>query len=75
MAKWTFISSNVDAIEYRKELSILIIFFANGSAWEYSSVPNIVYLEFRDAPSPGKYYAAHVKGKYVGRKIDDPTED
>lgn len=75
MAIWTLDSTNLKGIEYRKGLDILVIYFKQKAAiWEYSSVPESVYLAFRDAPSPGKFYAAEVKGKFVGRKIDDPTD-
>lgn len=75
MAKWTFDSTNIASIDYRKDLSILVVEFTKGTLWEYLAVPPEVNQAFRDSPSPGKFYAAEIKGKYAGRKIDDPTAD
>lgn len=75
MAIWTLDSTNLKGIEYRKELSILVIYFVRGPVWEYIDVPESVYLAFRDAPSPGKFYANEIKGRFAGRKIDDQTKD
>lgn len=75
MALWTFDSTNIKGIEYRKELRILVVHFLKNGVWEYTDVPPEVNQSFRDSPSPGKFYAAEIKGKFAGRKIDDPTED
>jgi hypothetical protein len=72
MSMWTFLSSNLKGIEYDKDISVLTVFFINGAVYGYSTVPESVYLEFRDAPSAGKYYAAHVKGKYPSHQIAWP---
>jgi hypothetical protein len=76
MAKWTFDSTNIRSIEYIKDLKILIVeFVRDGARWEYIDLPPEVNQAFRDSPSPGKFYAAEIKGKFIGRRIDDPTED
>lgn len=72
---WEFDSTNIRGIEYRKELRILVVHFLKNGVWEYVDVPPEVNQAFRDSPSPGKFYAAQIKGKFAGRKIDNSTED
>jgi hypothetical protein len=71
---FTFESTNIKGIDYRSDLKILIVYFVKGAVWEYSEVPPAVNQAFRDSSSPGKFYAAEFKGKYEGRRIDDPTQ-
>jgi hypothetical protein len=75
MALWTLDSSNLKGIEYLPELRILLVVFVKGAVWEYGDVPDAVYREFRDAPSPGKFYASRIKGQYPARKVEDNATD
>lgn len=76
MAKWTFDSELIAAIDYIPELQILIVYFKKGGVFEYSNIPPAMNQEFRDAPSPGKFYHQHIRGNpdYMGRKIEDVAE-
>lgn len=67
----TFIpkSSNLDQITYDQETKLMTIVFKSGGAWEYSGVPNEVYLGLQHAPSPGSYFFRHVRGRFQETEI------
>ena len=48
-------SSNIGAIGYDDNQSLLVIEFLNGSAYEYYSVPSYVFDEFLNSGSKGQY--------------------
>lgn len=48
-------SSNILAIGYDEDKSILVIEFKDGSAYEYYDVPESLYYDFEAAPSHGRF--------------------
>lgn len=60
-------SSDIASIGY--ENRVLHILFRNGGLYEYSNVPESVYRSLMSAASHGKYFHAHIKGKYGYRRI------
>jgi hypothetical protein len=57
-------SSNVAAVGYDADNSILQVQFNNGSTYQYFDVPEQIYVGLRDAASVGGYLAANIKGVY-----------
>jgi hypothetical protein len=49
-------------------LETLAIEFQNGDLWHYSPVPQIEFSLMQQAASAGKYFHAHIKGKYQAVK-------
>lgn len=62
-------SSSLKARGYDAERRILAVQFANGHIFHYGSFPLETATEFGGAESAGKFYAAHIKGKYPGLKM------
>jgi len=57
----SFSSSNIKSFTYHYRADTLIVDFLNGSSYSYSNVPEQVVVDFAQAPSKGRYHAAHVK--------------
>ena len=60
-------SSNLSSVGY--ENGTLHVRFNSGSLYSYSEVPSYVYDELLNAPSKGRYLAAHIKGHYSYNRI------
>lgn len=58
-------STNISSAEYDKKKNIMTVqFLNNGAVYEYSGVPEEVYLALLNAPSAGGFLNAYVKGTY-----------
>ena len=60
-------SSDLAAIDYWS--GTLTIAFHSGGVYEFYHVPPSEYHGLRSASSHGKYFHAHIKGRYSYRKI------
>lgn len=49
---------------------VLHIEFKGGSVYEYSGVPFGEAARLTTAPSVGRYFAEHIKGKYNDKKLE-----
>lgn len=58
------VSSNIAAIGYYPQLSILEVEFRNGSVYHYFDVPEYIYEEFIAAPSHGGYHGGYIMFRY-----------
>jgi hypothetical protein len=61
-------SSNIKSAGYDPATDTLEVEFANGSIYTYSDVSPAVYEAMIGAESPGKYFAANIRGKYPTEK-------
>lgn len=61
-------SSNIRAVGH--EGLTLRIQFHNGSVYDYAGVSEAVAADMLRAPSIGKYFFAHIKGKYEASKVE-----
>jgi KTSC domain len=61
-------SSNLAAIDYDWS-GTLTIAFHSGGVYEFYHVPQSEYHGLMSASSHGKYFHAHIKGRYSCRKI------
>ncbi len=59
------VSSSIAAIGYESGTNTLEVEFSSGSVYEYLGVPQEVYDAFLAAESPGRYFAANIKGSYT----------
>lgn len=58
-------SSTIKAAGYDPDRRLMVVEFKQGAdAYIYSDVPAAEYNCLMAAPSPGKYLAAHIKGKF-----------
>jgi hypothetical protein len=63
------ISSKVKSIGYDPVQRALHVEFHGGDVYEYAGVAPAVHDALMDAPSKGKFLNAHIKGKFVTRKL------
>lgn len=59
-----FSSSNVAAVRYDADQSLLEVEFHNGGRYHYYDVPQQVATDFENAASKGSYLADSIKGHY-----------
>lgn len=64
-----FSSSNVARISYDSSSSTLEVEFLNGSVYQYYSVPQNVWEDFKSAGSKGQYIHQYLKGQYRYARI------
>jgi hypothetical protein len=67
MEKQTLESTVVRAAGYTH---VLEIEFLNGRIYQYFEVPKTIYTEFLDSDSKGRYFNAHIRGKFPYREIE-----
>lgn len=60
-------SSNVKAIGYDAAAQALHVEFHGSGTYVYEKVPPEVFDGFKAAESPGRYFAANVRGKFGHR--------
>lgn len=64
-----FTSSNIAAIRYDAEQSLLEVEFLNGGRYHYYDVPEQIAQAFEQAESKGVYLAQSIKGHYRYSKV------
>ena len=57
-------SSNIKAIGYDAETGRLHVEFDGGNQYSYAGVTPEVHQAFLAAPSAGKFFYGHIRGKY-----------
>lgn len=57
--------------DYVYEASRLKVSFANGSVYEYISVPKATYIKMVNADSPGRFAKRHVFNAFPYRKVSN----
>lgn len=62
-------SSNIAAVGYDYDGSILRINFNSGWTYDYYNVPASVYESLMNAPSKGSYHAYNIKNVYPYAKV------
>lgn len=62
-------SSNLRAAGHEPATNLLAVHFTNGSVFHYKDVPSDVASKLLQADSPGKYFAAEIRGKYPAEKV------
>ena len=63
-------SSNIDKAKYCPNTYTLVVKFAGGGVYLYSSIPHSVGRKFFCAESKGKYLSKHIIGAYPFIKIN-----
>lgn len=57
-------STNIAAVGYDENSQTLQVEFNNGTRYQYFDVPEQVFMNLKDAGSPGGYFASNIKGVY-----------
>ena len=58
-------------VDFNYEAARLKIVFANGSVYEYISVPKAVYIKMINADSPGRFAKRHIFSEFPYRKVSN----
>jgi len=67
-------SSNLEWVEYYKELYILLVQFKSGGLYLYENVGYDTYMKLIQAPSKGKYFNKYIAYKFVYHKFSKYEE-
>jgi len=62
-------SSNIVSAGYDATLKILEVEFRQGGVYQYSHVPEKIYLAFMQATSKGAFLEANIKGIYPYKRV------
>ena len=62
-------SSNISSIGYSVSSRLLEIEFKNDSIYEFSGVPEEVYIKLMKSASHGSFFHANIRDKYPTRRI------
>jgi hypothetical protein len=63
-------SSNIAEVAYEAEARRLTVTFSNGGVYRFDEFPAEAHMAFDAAPSAGKHFAAHIRGKYPSEKLE-----
>jgi hypothetical protein len=63
-------SSNIMAVSWCPITEDLEIEFKGGGVYRYARVPAMEHEAFIGAESLGRHFAAHIKGRYICRKVE-----
>lgn len=62
-------SQNISEVDYDPQSSTMVITFKDDSKYAYLDVPNATYQRLVGAGSVGSYFASHIKGNFITRKL------
>ncbi len=63
-------SENIAQVDYDSdEQKMTITFKSDGRAYEYSSVPQALFLGIQNAPSAGSYFFRQIRGRFADTEI------
>ena len=57
-------SSNILRVDYDNLTETMMVYFRNGTTYQYVSVPYKVFEDFKVCESAGKFFTANVKNKF-----------
>jgi hypothetical protein len=67
-------SSNLTSVGYDDAARILALEFKSGAVFHFQNVPVGMWERLRDAPSPGSFFAHHIKGQFEAIKMTGPCD-
>lgn len=68
MDKVALISSNIKSAGWEEGIGLEVT-FKTGESWVYADCPYSEFEEMCSAESVGKYFMAHIKPYYEGKKV------
>ena len=60
------VSSVLAAVGYDEYAKRLVVRFKSGATYEYLNIPKALYAELMASEAKGKFYSAHIRGKFDG---------
>lgn len=62
-------SSLIDSLERTEDGVTRVTFKSTGAVHEYYSIPQVLFNQWTQADSAGKFFHAHIKGQFESKKI------
>lgn len=62
-------SSSIRSVGYDATAAVLEIEFRLGTLYQFTAVPPSVYDRLMTAPSKGKFFFLHIKGRFRSRRV------
>lgn len=62
-------SSTISSVGYNETSLSLELEFTSTAVYQYSNVPQSVYLRLMSAPSKGSFFNTYIKDRYRCRKV------
>jgi hypothetical protein len=62
-------SSLIDQLERTEEGVVRVTFKSTGAVHEYAGVPAVLFNQWTQAESAGKFFHANIKGQFESRKL------
>ena len=68
-------STAIRRFSYDEETQMLFVTFIDGDLYAYRGVEREAYVAMQAAFSKGRFFAAHIRGRYEYAKLPPPGED
>lgn len=62
-------SSSLRSVGYDESINLLEIEFCSNRIYQYSNVPVHIYCDLMRATSKGKYFHAHIRGRFRDEQV------
>lgn len=62
-------SGTIKESEYDDKTHVLTVIFESGGTYRYEDVPAALDVQFRNAPSSGKFFYHNIRGKFKTVKL------
>lgn len=62
-------STRIDQVEYDSDEQKMTVTFKDGRSYEYTSVPQSMFLGIQNAASAGSYFGRNIQGRYNDTEI------
>jgi len=68
-------SSNLASRGYDEQHRVLAVAFKSGDLYHYTGVPADMWHRFCEAPSPGRFFHQHIRGRFPAEKMTGECPD
>lgn len=62
-------SENIASAEYDSQTKVLVLEFRDGRTYQYSGVPQEVWMGFQNAPSKGSYFFRQIRNRFQDTEV------
>ena len=75
LEQYTAVITSSRILDFLYKSQTLQLNFADGSSYEYFSVPNSIYNKFLNSETPDRFARRHIYHSYVYRKVSKAVEN
>ena len=69
MTSTPVVSNSLSAVGYQRQRELLQVKFVSGETYQYSAVPESVYLSLMAAESKGRFFNQYIRSRYSYAKV------